>query len=89
MSVDWVSLDRDVDSDALLHVQDVLFERFDLDLEHANTLEQLQARLVCLEASGFDLKDVVRGDLQFPLQVLLVVQQALVLAFELSIFLHK
>ena len=89
VSVDRVSLDRDVDSDARLHVQDVLLESLNLDLEPADAFEQLQARLVCLEASGFDLQDVVRGDLQFPLQVLLVVQQALVLAFELSIFLHK
>ena len=89
LGVDCVRLDGDVNSDSALKVNDVLLQGLYLGLKVAHLLQQLQARLVRLEALLLKLHDVVCGRLHLPMELVFVVEKAFVLGLERVIFLKK
>lgn len=82
LHVDGVGLDRDVDSDAGLKVDDVSLERLNLTFQVLYLLQQLEAGTVGLEALKFDALNVGRGRLELPLHLILVIKEALVIFLE-------
>ena len=89
LGVDGVRLDGDVDGDASLEVDDVGLESLNLDFQDLHLFEQLQAGLVGLEALVLDALDVGGGGLELALQLVLVLKERLILAFEGVVFLNK
>lgn len=87
--VDCVALDRDVDCDAALQVNDVVAKCFNLDLHliagglrRLQLFKQLKRRALRLIVLLLQLNDVCRGGVQFVLEVLVALCE---LAVELAL----
>ena len=72
LSVDWVFLHWNVNSDSLLEVNDVLLERINLDLGILQLLQELQRSLVSLVDLLFKFENVVGRIVKLSLEALLL-----------------
>ena len=81
--VDRVVLDRNVDSDSRLQVNDVGFQGLALNFEISHLLQQIKWCLVCRENLIFQLGGVLRGRLEFLLEALALIVALAELGFVL------
>ena len=72
LSVDWVFLHWNVNSDSLLEVNDVLLKRINLDLGILQLLQELQRSLVSLVDLLFKFENVVGRIVKLSLEALLL-----------------
>ena len=87
--VDGVALDRDVDGNSRLQVDDVGLEGLNLSFKVSHGLEELEGGSVGGVTFLFKLDDITGGSLHFFMEHFLVVKQTLILVLERVVFLHK
>ena len=78
LSIDWILLDWDVNSNSLLQVDDVLLEGINFNLSILELLQELKRGLVSLVNFFLKFKNVVSSIVKFSLEILLLSEQFLV-----------